>query len=84
MHIFKTVETDNFVYDEIKKIYPDLREVVLDWIVQDNRGWYGVVKQEDAEVAKKMKKMIMRNRWRIMSSKRIYWKEKVIMLVGWF
>ena len=83
MHIFKTVETDNFVYDEIKKIYPDLREVVLDWIVQDNRGWYGV-KQEDAEVAKKMKKMIMRNRWRIMSSKRIYWKEKVIMLAGWF
>ena len=36
------------------------------------------------EIAKKMKKMIMRNRWRIMSSKRIYWKEKVIMLVGWF
>lgn len=82
--IIKTVEIDNFVYDEIKKIYPDLREVVLDWIVQDNRGWYGVVKQEDAEIAKKMKKMIMRNRWRIMSSKRIYWKEKVIMLVGWF
>lgn len=82
--IIKTVEIDNFVYDEIKKIYPDLREVVLDWIVQDNRGWYGVVKQEDTEIAKKMKKMIMRNRWRIMSSKRIYWKEKVIMLVGWF
>lgn len=82
--IIKTVEIDNFVYDEIKKIYPDLREIVLDWIVQDNRGWYGVVKQEDAEIAKKMKKMIMRNRWRIMSSKRIYWKEKVIMLVGWF
>lgn len=82
--IIKTVEIDNFVYDEIKKIYPDLREVVLDWIVQDNRGWYGLVKQEDAEIAKKMKKMIMRNRWRIMSSKRIYWKEKVIMLVGWF
>lgn len=82
--IIKTVEIDNFVYDEIKKIYPDLREVVLDWIVQDNRVWYGLVKQEDAEIAKKMKKMIMRNRWRIMSSKRIYWKEKVIMLVGWF
>lgn len=82
--IIKTVEIDNFVYDEIKKIYPDLREVVLDWIVQDNRGWYGVVKQEDTEIAKKMKKMIMRNRWQIMSSKRIYWKEKVIMLVGWF
>lgn len=82
--IIKTVEIDNFVYDEITKIYPDLREVVLDWIVQDNRGWYGLVKQEDAEIAKKMKKMIMRNRWRIMSSKRIYWKEKVIMLVGWF
>lgn len=82
--IIKTVEIDNFVYDEIKKIYPDLREIVLDWIVQDNLGWYGVVKQEDAEIAKKMKKMIMRNRWRIMSSKRIYWKEKVIMLVGWF
>lgn len=82
--IIKTVEIDNFVYDEIKKIYPDLREVVLDWIVQDNRGRYGLVKQEDAEIAKKMKKMIMRNRWRIMSSKRIYWKEKVIMLVGWF
>lgn len=82
--IIKTVEIDNFVYDEIKKIYPDLREVVFDWIVQDNRGWYGLVKQEDAEIAKKMKKMIMRNRWRIMSSKRIYWKEKVIMLVGWF
>ena len=82
--IIKTVEIDNFVYDEIKKIYPDLREVVLDWIVQDNRGWYGLVKQEDAEIDKKMKKMIMRHRWRIMSSKRIYWKEKVIMLVGWF
>lgn len=56
----------------------------MDWIVQDNRGWHGVVKQENMEVAKKMKKMIMKNRWRIMLSKRIYWKEKVIILVGWF
>lgn len=81
--IIKTVEIDNFIYDSIKKVYPEISKIVFEWIIQDNRGWHAVVKKEDIELANKMKKAIMRNKWKILFSK-MCWKEKIIMILGRF
>lgn len=55
VQITKTVEVDDFIYDAIKKVYPEISETVFEWIIQDNRGWHALVKKEDIELANKMK-----------------------------
>lgn len=83
--IVKTVMVDELVYRKIKFKYASISDIVLKWTLEDNLGWYSELKKYKCrEELRKMKKAIVKRRYEVLFSKEIYWKEKLLVMFGFF
>lgn len=84
-YIRQTVCADKSIYDLIKARYPEAAEYVLEWIIQDNMGWFGVLKQMgDKQECGKMKRDMRKLRAAGLFNKRTYWKTRAAYFLGMF
>lgn len=63
----------------------NISDIVLKWTLEDNLGWYNELKKyKCSEELREMKKAITKRRYEVLFSKEIYWKEKLLVMFGFF
>ena len=83
--IRKTVIADKKAYDLIRNSYPSTKETVLNWIIQDNIGWYRIVsKTANKKKLNLMKNSMLKLRVTALFNKKTYWKTRIIYFFGLF